>query len=305
MRIELRENIQNRAALASASGLALMSVLLLQQLLAGLTFPIAKFGLAKIEPFTFAFFRFVLSSIVLLTIVHLRRNGPPIEKKDYLRIIGLGVLIIPFNQTTYLAGQKMTAASHGALLFATVPIWLFVAGLIHLKEKFMLRRGIGVVLGLAGVIIIINGAAVEISTDYVWGDLIILGAVMAWVYYTILGKSLVVKYGAWRVTAYALSSGSLLYFPFGLYRACTFDYAAVPWGAWLCVLYAAFGVSVTAYVLWYWLLKHMEASRLAVFNNIQPVIASVAALIFLEEPIGLSLIIGGLIVLTGVLITEL
>ena len=139
-----------------------------------------------------------------------------------------------------------------------------------------------------------------------WGlvDGFIGGAVFAWVYYTILGKPLVMKYGAIRVTAYSLSFGSAVYFPFGLYRALNFNYAAVPWTAWLSVLYAALGVSVTAYVLWYWLLKQMEASRLAVFNNIQPVIASVVAMLFLGEPINLTFILGGAIVLTGVLITE-
>jgi len=288
------------------SSLAPMVVftLLIQQFLSGLTFPIAKFGLDLIEPFTFAFFRFCLSSITLLAIVAFRRPHPPVEKHDMLKLFGLGVLIIPFNQTAYLAGQKLTAAGHGALLFATVPIWLFLAGIIHLKEKFLLRRGIGVTLGMAGVLAMVGGGALKIDNRYLWGDLIILMAVLAWVYYTILGKPLVMKYGAIRVTAYSLSFGSAVYFPFGFYRAMKFDYSAVPWTAWLSVLYAALGVSVTAYVLWYWLIKHMDASRLAVFNNIQPVIASIAAFLFLGETLDLSFILGGAIVLIGVIITE-
>lgn len=283
----------------------LILILFLQQTLGGLAFPISKYGLTQIEPFTFAFFRFIMATVVLLVITKLRNSQPPVEKKDYIKIIGLGALIIIFNQTAYLFGQKLTAASHAALLFATVPIWLFMAALIHLKEKFVLRRGIGVVLGLAGVLLIIRGGAVAIDSQYLKGDLVVLGAVLAWVYYTVLGKPLVMKYGAFRTTAYCLSTGAALYFPFGLYRACSFDYSGVSFQAWLSVIYMALAVSAAAYVLWYWLLKQIEASRLAVFNNLQPIIASAAAIIFLGEPLGLPLIAGGLIVLTGVIITEI
>lgn len=282
----------------------LISILLFQQLLGALTFPIAKYGLMMIEPFTFAFYRFVLSSLVLLGVVRLRDRTPPIEKKDYVKILGLGFLIIPFNQTAYLYGQRLTGAGHGALLFATVPIWIFLGGLIYLKEKFLLRRALGVILGLIGVTIIMTSGAIELGTDYLLGDLIILIAVLAWAIYTIVGQPLVIKYGAFRVTAYALASGSAMYFPFGLYRAVVFDYSSATPGAWLTVIYAALGVSVAAYVLWYWLLKYMEATKIAVFNNLMPVIAAGVAFIFLGEPIGWPFIIGGAVVLTGVIITE-
>ena len=286
------------------SKIFLISMLVVQQMLGALTYPIAKYGLSIIEPFTFAFYRYVLSSIVLLTIVRLRNRKPPIERRDAWRIFGLGVLIIPFNQTTYLYGQKLTGAGHGALLFSTVPIWIFIGGLIYLKEKFVLKRALGVVSGLAGVIIIMAGGAIELGTQYLIGDLIILVAVLAWAAYTLIGRPLVIKYGAFRVTAYALASGSALYFPFGLYRAVIFDYSSSTVGAWLSVVYVALGISVAAYVLWYWLLKYMEATRIAVFHNIQPVIAAAVAFIFLGESVGLSFILGGIVVLIGVLVTE-
>lgn len=297
---------QSDDSTSSPGPFVLISALMIHHLLGALTFPIAKYGLAIIEPFTFAFYRYGLSSIVLLGVVRFRKaNKPPIEKKDYLKIVGLGCLIIPFNQTAYLFGQSLTGAGHGALLFATVPIWLFLGALVYLKEKFVLRRAAGVALGLTGVAVIITTGAVELGTQYLIGDLIILIAVFAWVTYTILGRPLVFKYGAFRVTAYALASGSALYFPFGLYRAFTFDYTAATFGAWLTVIYVALGVSVTAYVLWYWVLKYLEATRVAVFHNLQPVIASVIAFIFLGEPIGWAFIIGGAVVLTGVIITEI
>jgi drug/metabolite transporter (DMT)-like permease len=289
------------------STLLLFSVLLFQQVAGALAFPIAKYGLMVIEPFTFAFYRFVVSAILLLVIVRIRSGADtiPVERKDYLKIIGLGFLIIPFNQLAYLYGQKLTAAGHGALLFSTAPIWIFMGALIFLKEKFNFRRALGVVLGLIGVTIIIATGAIEIGTEYLLGDFIIILAVIVWAGYTIFGKPLVIKYGAFRVTAYALASGSVMYFPIGLYQAVRFDYSKASFGAWMSVFYMAFGVSIVAYVLWYWVLKYMEVTRVAVFQNIQPVIATLVAYLFLGESIGWSFVIGGVIVLAGVVITEM
>jgi drug/metabolite transporter (DMT)-like permease len=282
-----------------------LSVLFLQQIFSAMAFPVSKYGLDIIEPFTFAFYRFLISAGILTSITLSRNHAVPIDKKDYIKIVGLGVLIIAINQVGYLFGQSLTSAGHGALLFATTPIWIFIAAVVHLKEKLKFRRGLGIIVAVTGVVVIMTGGAVRVGENYLIGDLIILIAVIAWAYYTILGKPLVRKYGAFRVTAYALSSGTIVYLPFGFYCATRVDYSQVTIDGWLSVLYMAIGTSVIAYVLWYWVLKHMEASRMAVFHNLQPIIASAVAGIWLNEPLGWPFLIGGLTVLGGVIVAEI
>lgn len=277
----------------------------LLQVMGSLTYPIAKFGLEHIEPFTIAFYRYLLASGALLLLVQFTHRRPPVAREDWKHIAALGVLIIIFNQTLYLVGQKLTGAGHGAVLFATTPVWIFVLALIHLRERPRWRRTLGIILATAGVMTIMLGGAINISTDYLLGDLILLVSVLAWAYYTVFGKRLVEKYGALRMTAYALSIGCLFYAPFGLYFALTFDYSGPPLAAWGSVAYLALGLSGVVYVLWYWLLKYLDASRIAVYHNIQPVIASSVAYMFLGEPLTAPFIVGGLVVLVGVITTEL
>ena len=107
-----------------------------------------------------------------------------------------------------------------------------------------------------------------------------------------------------RITAYALASGSALYFPFGLYHAIRFDYSAVTIAAWGSVAYMAVGLSLVVYVLWYWVLKYMDASRIAVFHNVQPVLATVVSVLWLGERLTGTFMVGGLVVLAGVIIAE-
>ena len=294
----------NHNSVAKTSTGFVVGVLVFQQTMAALAFPISKYGLEIIEPFAFGFYRFIISSLVLLAIIRFINHSVPIEKKDYWKIWGLGILIIPLNQLAFLYGQSLTSSGHGAILFATTPIWIFLIAQFILREKLIIRRAIGIVIAVIGVIVLMTGGAVELGTEYLYGDLLILLAVLTWAFYTVFGKELVRKYGALRITAYALSSGTLLYLPFGAYFASQLDYAAVSLGGWLAVLYMAIGTSVIAYGLWYWALKYMDASRMAVFHNIQPVIATIVAFFWLGEPLGIEFIVGGVIVLGGVILAE-
>jgi len=183
----------------------LVGAIAILQLAASFAYPVAKYGLATIEPFTFAFFRFLLATVALLVVDRLSRQRKPIERCDYGRIVLLGILIIPLNQTLFLLGQSMTGAGHGAFLFGTSPVWIFVLALIHLKEKLRVRRVIGIVFALTGVLLIMFSGELEVHREYLTGDLIIIVSVVAWAYYTVLGKPMVQKYGALRTTAYSLT----------------------------------------------------------------------------------------------------
>lgn len=272
----------------------------------GGTFPFARHVLQLTDPLAVAFFRYSLSSSILglLFLIVGRRRSIPIDKPDRKKIFVLGIIIILLNQTLYLIGQRFTTAAHGGLLFTLTPIFVYLLAMKYLKEIWSPKKGAGIFLAMigSGVIIFENGLVFD-GTALI-GDIIIIGAVIAWAYYTVLGKPLVEKYGALKVTAYALGTGTLIYFPFGLYRFLAADLSRIDTLGWLSLLYISILTSVVGYVIWYWLLKYMEASRVSVLVNIQPVIAGILGYYLLKEPITIPFIIGGLIILIGVTITQ-
>jgi drug/metabolite transporter (DMT)-like permease len=284
---------------------AIFAIILLHQLVASLAYPMAKIGLRQIDAFSFAFFRFLIASFIYLAILFFRRETNPISRSDRLRIVWLGVLIIPLNQLLFLVGQSLTTASHGALIFATTPIFIYILAIILLGEKVTIRRTIGIFIALAGVFTIMVGGTIRFGAGNLGGDLTIVISVVCWAYATIFGKPLVQKYGAFRVVGLSIIYGSLIYFPFGLYRIINADYSKLDVSGWISILYLAVFLSVIAYVLCYWIIKYMEASRVAVMQNIQPIIASAVAAIFLAEPISHNLVMGGLIIIGGVILTEI
>jgi len=280
-------------------------VILGHQIVTALAFPMAKLGLNEIEPFTYALFRFALASIVYIPVLFLLRKKKVIPLRVHLKIFLIGIIIIPLNQVVFLVGQSRTTAGHSSLLFATIPIFIYILAIIFLKEKATIRQTLGIIIAAVGVYLILSNGHFEFDGDYLVGDLLILVAVLAWAVATIMVKPLAVEYGAFRVTGLALLYGSLLYMPYGIYRFLSFDTSTLTISAYISVLYLALVVSVLAYFLWYWVLKYMAASRVAVIQNIQPIIATAVAVVLLNETIGQNFIIGGIIIIAGVIITEL
>ena len=275
------------------------------QVITALAFPIVKLGINQIDALTYAFFRFSLASLIYIPILLTLRHRKEMPARDHFRIFIIGLLLIILNQAMFIYGQSMTTASHSSLLFATLPIFIYILAIAFLGEKPTYRRSAGILIAAIGVYIILSGGKVEFGTETLIGDLLVLIAVVAWAVATILVKPLAVKYGAFRVTGLALVYGSIVYAPYGLYRALICDYSGVTWVGWASLAYLVLAISILAYFIWYWVLKYMEASRVAVIQNVQPLIASAVAVVVLSETISGGFVIGGIVVIAGVILTEI
>ena len=96
----------------------------------------------------------------------------------------------------------------------------------------------------------------------------------------------------------------LLMAPVTLWQSAAFDYRAVPFSAWAAVFYMALFPSVICYLIYYYALAHMEASRLAAFSYLQPLLAIFLGIVILHEHVTLGLVVSGTVIFGGVYITE-
>ncbi len=280
----------------------LYPLIIFGQLIAGGTFPVAKIALDSFDPFTLAFTRFLIASIVMMVIARLLGQLRPIERSDWGKLLLIGFLAVPANQLLFLYGLKYTTAGRSALYYGATPVFVFLLALWYLKEKATWRKVAGIAISFAGVAIILRAG--RFDADILFGDVLVILAVIAWAAYTILGKPLIQKYGALSMTAWALAIGTAQYLPFGVYFAVKFDYASVSFTGWAALLYIAILTSIIAYTIWYWALGKMEASKLAIFQNLQPVIAAILAVLLVGETLGLDFYLGGAMVILGVFLTQ-
>lgn len=272
------------------------------QLIAGGTFPIAKIALAHFEPFTLAVTRFVIASVCMFSIVKFSGRLQKIEKSDWWRFVWLGLLAVPLNQLLFLYGLQFTTPGRSALYYGATPAFVFILAIWYLKEKISLLKILGIAISFAGVAIILRTG--RFDADTLFGDSLVILAVIAYAGYTIFGKPLILKYGPLTTTAYALVVGTVLYLPIGAVYAARFDYGSVPAAGWLSLLYIAIVTSVIAYSIWFWALGRMEASKLSIFQNLQPIIAAILSFLFFGESFGWDFYIGGSMVIAGVVLTQ-
>ncbi|MGH9795027.1 MAG: DMT family transporter [Candidatus Acidiferrales bacterium] len=80
---------------------------------------------------------------------------------------------------------------------------------------------------------------------------------------------------------------------------------AVAWQGWAGLAFMAAFASVIAYLIYFWALKHVAASRLAAFSYLLPLIATLLSIALLDEPVTRYLLIGGALVMAGVYLAEI
>lgn len=274
-------------------------------LLASGTFLVAKFALEEIPVIDLATARFILASGFLLVLTLISGNMRKVEKPDYRGLLLLGLLCVPLNQGLFLWGLSYTTPTHGALLYSTTPIFVFLIAHYLLKEPFKWLKIAGIALAFSGVVYIMLEKGLKFETKYLFGDFLILLAVLTWAFYTVLGKPYLNKYGAPFLTFAAIAIGTALFLPIGIIPALQYDWSAVSTKALLSLAYIAFLTSGIAYILWYYALSKMEPSRVAVVNNFQPVVTALMSFAFYGERFSLGFVVAGIVILIGVLLVEI
>jgi drug/metabolite transporter (DMT)-like permease len=279
--------------------------LLVQVLLSGGTHIVAKAVVADVEPGVILFLRTLISLVGMTAILVMKGGRLNIDRSDWPLLALVGFLGVPVNQYLYLYGMKFTTAANGALLYAATPSFVLVLSTFLLREKITPKKTTGIALAFAGIAVVIFERGVSFSSEYTFGNLLILVAVIAWAFFTILGKKLIIKYGALSTTTGMMVCGTALFFPFGAYSSVGFSFGQLNGGDWLGIMYLSLGTSVLGYLLWYYALSRIDTAKVAVFSNGQPIVATILSMVFLDYTITGSFVVGGVLTIVGVILTQL
>jgi drug/metabolite transporter (DMT)-like permease len=225
-------------------------------------------------------------------------------KKDVWMLIFLGFLNILINQFLFLEGLRYTTPANSALLYALTPAIVFLLVLLIHRERTTLKKTLGVLVALVGVCILIFERGVSLDSSNTKGNLMIFTAMVAWSLFTLLGRPLVQKYGALRVTALHMMIGALIYLPIGLYFSSMNDLEMLTPLLWADIVYLGLISSAVNYALWYYALGKLETSKVAIFQNLQPIMTTILALSLGKVVLTPELIGGGVLALAGVLLVE-
>ncbi|CCH49637.1 DMT family transporter [Pseudodesulfovibrio piezophilus] len=261
----------------------------------------------SIQPMPAAFLRFALASILLI-IMCWRAEGrmPRIRRKQILPLAFLGASGVFTYSYFFFSGLQTVAAGRAALIVACIPVCISIISAVFYREKFGPARVVGALISLAGVSMVISdGNPLNLLSGGVSrGDFMILGCVVSWTAYSLGGRAVMKSVAPLPAVAWSSLFGTMMLFPAALAEGLIHDVTNARLLDWGCILYLGALATALAYFWYYQAIATIGASRSGIFINTVPVFAVILGFLILGEPIHFSLITGGVMVITGVYLTN-
>lgn len=270
----------------------------------GSNFLIAKYALSSFRPMTIASFRIIFATIAFFIVWLLTRGSERISARDHVRIALCAFTGVLLNQILFIFGLNYTTPAHAALMVGTIPIFVFIFAGKFLKEGLLNRKGSGILISFAGVAILTRIWEGSFHSSHILGDLLILTNAIAFAIYTVLGKPIVSKYRPINVTAVVYFYSLFMMVPFYPHSLKDIPFSAIPLSAYVALAFVVIFSTFVAYIIYYWALSRIEASKAATIIYMQPLIATFLSLMFGFESFSLNLLIGGAFIIGGVILTE-
>jgi len=270
----------------------------------GSTWLAIKLGLRDLPPITFAGIRFALAGAVLFAIIWLRGISLPRSRRDWILLGYTGLLTITINYALVFWGEQYISSGLAALLSATVPLFGLPLAHRYLQtEPLTSWKVAGVLLGLLGVAIIFSG---ELGIGGPLAFSASVGIIIAALATAHAG--VLIKAGGTHIEPSVLAGvqmvggcvpllfagialeGSPLRFHWTPLAIATLTYLTIVG-------------SVIAFLMYYWLIRHTEVSRVLMIPLVTPLIAVLFGVFFAGETIGWHTAIGGAAIIGGVALT--
>jgi drug/metabolite transporter (DMT)-like permease len=282
-------------------------------------FVAAKIGLRSLPTLTMASFRVVFAGVVMIPAYLLcsrlgtfaesaetRRRG--FTLRDLWIFLYLGFFGVAVNQFCFTAALRLTSVSHASVIVGMGPIYTLALAVLLRLEKATLRKATGMAIAFAGIAVMASENGLSAHSPSLLGDAITLAGSVGFAIYLVLGKQVAGKYDALTMTAFSHFAGALIVLPLAIRQAAALgpvqSWFAIPWSAWASLSYMAIFSSAVAYILYYWLLRYLEASQLAAFSYLLPVLATILGITWLGEKGSWGQVLGGLLAFGGVYWTE-
>lgn len=254
-------------------------------------FIVMKWGVAEMPPLLFMALRFAIVALVLVPFAPLPRGQ---WRPLLLLSFNLGALHFAFM----IIGIVLTPASTTVLIQQLqVPVASLLAALF-LGDRLGWRRFAGLVVTLTGTVVVLG--APDLTAPW-WSQALVLGAALCWAVATIQIKLLhglsPMTLNAWMAL---LALPQLLLLSFILEAGQVEALRALSWDGAFAILYNSLVIVLIGYGTWYWMLKRYDVNQVMPFTLLMPPMGVLFAVVFLDEPMGWGLLIGGAITLVGV-----
>lgn len=262
----------------------------------GSAFPMIKIALNDFSAESLSAFRLILATIILLPFVIIKKLPTP-ELRDIPVIFILGFCGFVIYHTALNFGETLISAGISGILVSTTPIFSSALAYIFLKEQFSKWNWLSSLVAFIGISII-SISKDDYTTINVLGVFIILLASFSESLYFTFQKKYIEKYGFIAFTLYTIMASSpfmLIFIP-----EIINDIHGATFTSIVSVLYLAIFPTIIPYILLAYIVKSVGVSDATMSLYLTPIVSLVLSYLLLDELPTTLAIIGGLITLLGV-----
>jgi len=281
--------------------------LVLTMFLWGGTFIAGRALADTVEPGSAAFLRFFIASVALLVVLKITKEKlllPP--RTTWVQLVLLGLTGVFSYNVFFFNGLQHISAGRAALIVACTPLVITFFAAIFQDEKLSLLKLAGIFLSLIGAITVISNGhpSLLLSGGFGPGERALIGCVLSWAAYSLIGRSVLTVLSPLISVCYSSIIGTLLLL-IPAAREELYDHlGAISLIDWTSLSYLGICGTALGFCLYYQGIKKIGATKAGIFINLVPVFALLLSWLILDEAVKPIVFAGGLLVLTGVSLTN-
>jgi drug/metabolite transporter (DMT)-like permease len=257
---------------------------------------------AYIKPYGFIVLR-VLGATILFWCVSIFTVKEKIESQDYFRIFLAAIFGASTNMLTFFKGLSLTTPISGSIMMLTTPILVLILSAIILKERITIKKVLGIFIGLIGAfVLIMYGQSLGAGKDAVMGNFWVFVNAALYSFYLIIVKRLTDKYHPITFVKWLYLMGLLIVIPFGFGELKEINWAAMPTKIYFQTGFIVVFTTFFTYLFNLFALTKLKPTTLSIFIYLQPVIATIYALLTNKDTLNVVKILATVLIFTGVYI---
>lgn len=277
--------------------------LIFANLLFGINYSISKDIMPDyIPPFGLALLR-IISGLIIFWIISFFMKKEKVDKKDIWHIALCAFFGVFLNQMMFLSGLNLSTPINASIIMTSNPIIVMLFSALILHEAITKQKVTGIIVGASGAILLTLFNAeghLDFGSDKFLGNLFQLINTTAFGLYLVLVKKVMKKYSGVTVLKWLYVFGLFYIFPVGIGQFSEIDWQAIPFDIYLAIAYLLIMVTVVAYFMNMYALKHVMPSTVSTYIYSQPVIASLFAVLTGRDKLTWLEVMASLLVFAGV-----
>jgi len=265
-----------------------------------------RVAVQEVPPLSLAVLRFGQGGLLLVLLVIATRGRLRIERRDLPLLTLLGAIFFTVFPVTFNASLRLIEASRGALMLATIPLWSALLARAARRERLVFRQVVGVLLTLAGVGLALSEHGLDWhgGLEALVGDGLMIVTALCGAAYGVLAQRAFARYSALTVTTYAMVLGTLLLLPAALVEGLFSVFLRLDGQTLALLVFLGVFGGALGFFLWTFALTRLTPTQVAVYVNLNPLVATVLGAALLAERLTIIFAVGLCAVLLGVLLVN-